>query len=311
MNTGRVKLLSRPDCEMCGADKKKVLFSKKFTDKPAWDFLCEYYEGRINRDCLADEKYEIALCGRCGFIWQVYILDNEPMEKLYNSWISSDKSFNKKRQADVSLYSGYARQMQAIAGLLSMRPYEINILDYGMGWGYWCLMAHAFGYNVCGFELSKERADFARKNAIDVVDSLPETWTDKWDYINTEQVFEHLPKPKETLHLLAGSLKTGGIIRISVPNGRGIAREINKTGWKPSKNAIHPLEHINCFTHKSLVNFAESAGLELIRQPFMLGHRYGIKSYIKGLLGKYYRQYFGTSLYFRKRVGQHAHKITK
>ncbi len=300
MNAGRVKFLSRPDCLMCGDDNKKVLFSEMFTDQLVWDFLCEYYEGRIKKDCLVDEKYEIAQCRRCGFIWQVYILDYESMEKLYNSWISLDKSFNKKRYAQISLYSGYARQMQAIAGLLSEKPCEINLLDYGMGWGYWCFMAKAFGYNVTGFELSTERVDFARKNGIDVIDSLPEIGTDRWDYINTEQVFEHLPNPQIILDLLHGGLKNGGIIRISVPNGRGIAREIKKTGWKPSKNAIHPLEHINCFTHKSLINFAESTGLKLIRQPFMFGHRYGIKSYIKGLLGRYYRQYFGTSLCFRK-----------
>jgi 2-polyprenyl-3-methyl-5-hydroxy-6-metoxy-1,4-benzoquinol methylase len=300
MKAGRGKLLYRPDCQMCGGDNKKVLFSELFTDQVVWDFLCEYYEGGINKDCLAGGKYEIAQCRKCGFIWQVYILDDELMEKFYNSWISLDNSFNKKRHAEASLYSGYARQMQAIADLLSEKPSEKKLLDYGMGWGYWCFMAKAFGYNVYGFELSKERVDFARKNGIDVIDSLPEIGTNNWDYINTEQVFEHLPNPKETLDLLVGSLKNRGIIRISVPNGRGIERKITKTGWKPSKNAIHPLEHINCFTHKSLINFAESAGLQLIRQPFMLGHRYDIKSYIKGLLGRHYRQYFGTSLYFRK-----------
>ncbi len=293
-------MLCRPDCLMCGGDNKNVLFSGLFTDQVVWDFLKEYYGGRIKKDYLENDKYEIAQCRRCGFIWQVYILDDELMEEFYNSWISSDHSLNKKRHAEISLYSGYARQMQTIADLLSMRPCEIKLLDYGMGWGYWCFMAKAFGYNVEGFELSKERADFARKNGIDVIDSLTEAGTDRWDYINTEQVFEHLPDPSTTLDLLVGSLKTGGIIRISVPNGQGIAQKLTKTGWKPSKNAIHPLEHINCFTHKSLINFAESAGLQLIKQPFMLGHRYDIKSYIKGLLGRYYRQYLGTTLYFRK-----------
>jgi len=265
--------------------------------------LDEYYEGRINKSDLTDGKYEIVKCSECGFIWQAYILNDELMEKLYSVWISSEHSLIKKKCADFSLFSGYAREVESIHRFFpSKKPFEIDVLDFGMGWRYWCLMAKAFGYNVSGFEISKKRIEFARKNGIDVIENFSEITTRKFDFINAEQVFEHIPNPLQTMRFLVHSLKNEGIIRISVPNGRGIEQELAKPRWNPSKNAIHPLEHINCFTHQTLVKFGELAGLELIRQPFLLSHRYNLKSYIKGVLGKYYRQYFGTSLYFKKKV---------
>lgn len=291
--------ICRPNCAICGNDKKTVLFSKPFTTPVVWEFLEKYYGGNIDKDDLNKGVYEIAKCTGCGFIWQVYILNDEFMEKLYRDWISPDDSLNKKRHADIALYSGYAREMNVLACLLSKKPYEVDVLDYGMGWGYWCLMAKAFGYNVSGFEINRDKMDFARSNGISVLENVRDIRLGKWDFINTMQVFEHLPDPKEILEILTGSLKKGGIIRISVPNKKNIERKLTQKGWKPSKNAVHPLEHINCYSHRLLIDFADTAGLRLVKQPFMLGYRYSIKSYITGVLGRYYRYYFDTSLYFR------------
>lgn len=295
----RGNFISRSNCAVCGSDKKELLFSKPFIDPVVWDFLEKYYGGRIEKDDLGEGVYEIAKCLECEFIWQVYILNDEFMEKLYRDWISPEDSIKERRDAEISLYSGYAREMYAIACLLSRKPFKVNVLDYGMGWGYWCLMAKAFGYNVKGFEIDRKRIDFAKKNGIDVLENLQEIQTEKWDFINAMQIFEHLPDPKGTLDILAGCLKKGGAIRISVPNRKGIEQKLKKDGWKPSKNSLHPLEHINCFSHRLLIKFAETANLRLIKQPFMLGHRYSLKSYIKGIMGRYYRYYWGTSQYFQ------------
>ena len=219
--------------------------------------------------------------------------------ELYSDWISSEQSLNKKKHADSSLYSAYAREVENISFLVNKKPFEINVLDFGMGWGYWCLMAKAFGYNVSGLELSKERIEFAGKNGINVIE-YSDISTDKFDFINAEQVFEHIPEPLRTLKLLARSLKNGGIIKISVPNGKGIEKELANPEWKASKNAVHPLEHINCFTHKTLLKLAHLANLE-VEQPFRLRYRYDFKSWVQGILWKYYMNVFGTSLYFKRK----------
>ncbi len=222
------------------------------------------------------------------------------MEKLYSLWISPERSLNKRKHADITLYSTYAREVENISFLLNKKPAEIDVLDFGMGWGYWCLMAKAFGYNVMGLEASKERIDFARGTGIDTIgwSDIP---ADEFDFINTHQVFEHIPDPLGTLKLLVTGLRKGGFIKIAVPNGRKVEQELGNPKWKASKNAIAPLEHINCFTHKTLLKLGELANLEE-EQPFLLNQRHNLKLYLKGILGKYYHRYFpNTRFYFMRK----------
>ncbi|MCP4388177.1 MAG: hypothetical protein GY802_07770, partial [Gammaproteobacteria bacterium] len=42
------------------------------------------------------------------------------------------------------------------------------------------------------------------------------------------------------------------------------------SGWSPALDAIHPLEHINCFTRKTLVDMAAGAGLRPVSPPLRL-----------------------------------------
>lgn len=291
----------RPHCELCGSDEKNILLSREFTHPSIAEFLYTYYEGRINKDDLTGGQYEIVKCSKCGFIWQAYILNNKLMEKLYSHWISPKQSLNKKQKTEISLPSANAREVENISFLLKKKPFEINVLDFGMGWGYWCLMAKAFGYKVSGLELSQERIDFARKNGIDII-GYSDINADKFDFINAEQVFEHIPDPLGILKRLVCSLKKGGVIKISVPEGRKIECELSAPSWKASKNAIHPLEHINCFTRKTLLKLGELANLEK-KQSLIVSHGNDLKTYLKEILLNYYRDFWGrgTSLYFKKK----------
>jgi predicted SAM-dependent methyltransferase len=88
-----------------------------------------------------------------------------------------------------------------------------------------------------------------------------------FDFINAEQVFEHLADPLDTLVRLAAALKPGGIIRINVPPGHDIKRKLQNPDWSlparspESLNDVAPLQHLNCFTFESLVRMGAKAGL--------------------------------------------------
>ena len=295
----------RPKCDLCGSDDNTtILLSKPFSDPAVWDFLEQYYEGRIRKVDLEGGSFKIAKCLACGFIWQSCILNDTVMDRLYSEWISADWSLDKKRYGDSSLFSGYARQVEIIAGLVSKKPYEADVLDFGAGWGYWCLMANAFGYKVKGFEISAERNAYARNLRIAVIDSFDALKNHKFDFINSEQVFEHVSSPLQVLQSLADTLKEGGVIRIAVPNGQGIEKELSKPDWKATKNATHPLEHINCFTRHTLANLGQAAGLELISAPLIIRREESLKAYakvfLKAVITGIYRPARGVTLFFRK-----------
>lgn len=297
----------RPKCEVCSSEHIETLLSINFTDPPVWDFLVDYYRNKVPWQALADGKYELAKCLNCGFIWQAQILDSGGMSRLYNQWIDPEWSKAKKQQADVSLYSGYARQVEIIAHLLKKKPAKIDVLDFGMGWGYWCMMAKAYGYKVAGAEISLERIAYAQNNGVEIIENITQVGERRFDFINAEQVFEHINQPLHTLNLLVGILNKDGIIRLSVPNGQGVESAIKRDKWRPIHDAVHPLEHINCFTNKTLLRMARLAGLVPIQQPHMLGqgllgksYNRNLKSWVTSLGGKYYRRYWGTTLYFQQ-----------
>jgi hypothetical protein len=74
----------------------------------------------------------------------------------------------------------------------------------------------------------------------------------------------------QTLVDLCQQLKPEGIICIRVPDGRGVATWLEQRGWSPELEAIHPLEHINCFTRKTLLSFTTKAGLKPFNPPLRL-----------------------------------------
>jgi 2-polyprenyl-3-methyl-5-hydroxy-6-metoxy-1,4-benzoquinol methylase len=285
-------LIRRDRCPSCGSADGGVLRSLPFDDVRVWGFVDAYYAGRVPKDAFFGALYEIRSCDRCGLLWQSSILDETGMRLLYEHWISAEESLAKKRDAGIDLYSSYAREMEAIAGLIGRRPADITVLDFGMGWGYWCRTAQAFGYRVAGYETSRARIEHARGMGIQVIEDRADLAGRTFDFINCEQVIEHLSRPDDVLRELSRHLAPGGVIRVSVPDGKGMAERVTAPDWNASKDALHPLEHINCFTHAALRKLAEQVGLTwLTKREISADNR-------------------GTKLYFRMSAnGTHRHEI--
>jgi 2-polyprenyl-3-methyl-5-hydroxy-6-metoxy-1,4-benzoquinol methylase len=148
---------------------------------------------------------------------------------------------------------------------------NIAVLDFGMGKGRWCQTAATFGFETYGLEYSERLHDLQLGTGYQVI--TPDELADcRFDFINAEQVFEHLNGPLETLQMLAQTLNSGGVIRISVPSGYGIETRIQRErAWAASKhsknslNSVRPLRHVNCFTGRSLIMMAAQAGLKWIK----------------------------------------------
>ncbi|MEZ4668068.1 MAG: class I SAM-dependent methyltransferase [Anaerolineae bacterium] len=296
---GKIEFIQRPHCELCGAQQPATLLARPFTDPAVWSFIERYYEGRVDKSALDGAAYELACCPNCGFIWQKHILNDSGMALLYDTWIAPDNSLKKKQSINIA--PGYLRQAELMRLLMSSRhPQDIRVLDFGMGWGYWCKAAQSLGYQVVGLELAESRIAFAREQGIEAVQTLDELSGRTFDFINAEQVFEHIPRPLETLKTLCAYLSDNGVIRIAVPDGANIAQEVAQPTWTASKNAVHPLEHINCFTHATLSRLGTEAGLSVIPQPINLTLRYGVASLLRGIAASTYRRFAGTAIYFRK-----------
>jgi SAM-dependent methyltransferase len=292
MTTGFVQ---RDVCPLCGSKSQQLLCDFGFDEAPMAAFLEGFYGGRLAPAELTDGRYRIERCSACSFIFQDRILDTAGMQRLYQDWVDQAGSLRRKRNAPARRFRQYAGQVKTLMRIFDKPPQQTRVLDYGMGWGYWCRMAQAHGLDVCGYELSASRREYAHRLGVPVVDKL-EQFAGKFDFIYANQVFEHLPDPRQALHELRRCLHAEGIVYLRVPDGRDVLRRLRRDGWSPDLDAIHPLEHINCFTRATLMQLAVSVGLRPCQAPLRLewGSLYG------GIRREIADRWFTTHLMFRR-----------
>lgn len=259
----------RDCCPLCESTSNKILCEIPYQDQRLATFLEQFYQGRLPLEQLASANYRVVACTNCDFIYQDPVLNEDGMQELYRNWIDNALSLQKKQTAKSNLYRQYAGQIRTLSRIIDKRPDRARVLDFGMGWGYWSRMAQAHGLNVVGYELSAQRIEHARKMGVAVVDDLADI-EDDFDCIYANQVFEHLSNPVQTLQALCQCLKPTGLVYIRVPDGHDVARYLARKGWTPDLDAIHPLEHINCFTRKSLLDLGARAGLRSLSPPLRL-----------------------------------------
>jgi SAM-dependent methyltransferase len=244
------------------------IFSRAYEEPRLRAALTAFYAevGGLDYSVLLDAEYALARCAGCGLVFQVHVPDDALLARLYEEWISPGKAFARYHSDLPPLhYVGLASEVHLAATLIQPAAPRLA-LDYGCGWGEWARMTQAFGFEAWGTELSPTRRQHAARSGIRVVAdaALP---TAAFGLINLDQVLEHLPAPRETLSLLVDKLHPGGVIRIAVPNGLRVAhalRHFDRELTRPrlgGLNPVAPLEHLNCFTHRSLIHLARTCGL--------------------------------------------------
>ena len=271
---------TRPFCELCGHQQPEVLYDEAFNDGETFKFLNSYYKGKITVADLSNGRYQLLRCPMCNFVWQGQVLSDLGVKNLYDKWIDPYESLQSQLTRGYHRLAAIVHQIALIPFLFDIdRTCDLKVLDFGMGWGGWCQIAKGLGMNVEGAELSVQRIDFARKQGILVQTDLFSTH-EKYDFINSEQVFEHVKKPKELLQKLVQHLNPSGILYISVPNGARYISRHNAGIWQPGKNCTHPLEHINTFSHRHVLDLATSAGLSPVPNNKII--TCNLKSVIRG-----------------------------
>jgi SAM-dependent methyltransferase len=269
-----MSLVERAACPGCGAAGARVLYEAPYEEPALRDYLAWFYPG-FEPELVAGETYRLERCVGCGLRFQRLVPDEVLAARLYGGWIDLRASF--EREDSLGYYAAAAQEAMVILAWLGRRPSELRVLDYGMGWGKWARMAGAFGCEAYGVEIQPEAAAYAARHGIRVLER-GDLEPRMFDAVNTEQVLEHVLDPRETLADLRRALRPGGLVKVSVPDCRGIERRLRDPDWRAPKgssrslNPVAPLEHVNGFDRRSLVAVARAAGLEPVRIP--LGVQY-------------------------------------
>ena len=293
-------LETRIRCPACASKDFKTIYENRFDQPPLKDYLLDFYSQRAEFKYLEGASYILYECKNCGLIYQRDIPNKALMEKLYGQWIAPIQALESHtQQMDLSDYAYNSQEILQIISYLRKKPSSLRFFDFGMGTGQWALMAKGFECQSYGTELATELIERAKSNGINVV-----TWDDipqhSFDFINIEQVFEHISEPLKTLRHLNKSLKNNGLLKISVPPAYNIDRRLKVMDWKApidssnSLNPVAPLEHINCFRRSSILKMAEEAGMHEVFIPIKIQYRYttdwnSIKKIAKNIIRPIYR----------------------
>ncbi|MBZ0191406.1 MAG: class I SAM-dependent methyltransferase [Candidatus Kuenenia stuttgartiensis] len=308
--------VKRQLCPVCESEEYRRIYSCQFTKSPIKEYLESFYlpQGRIEFEYLGDSEFILNECNYCGLIYQEEIPNGFLMEKIYEEWINPAKSYEAQQNTITDDYLSYTQEVLTLITYFRTIPSQLKFLDFGMGWGIWCQIAKAMGCESYGTELSETRIEYVKSNVIKVI-NWKELPNHVFHFINTEQVFGHIADPLDTLRYLKKTMVPGGLLKISVPNGTDIKRKLKILDWtapKGSRNSLNPvapLEHINCFTHRSIITMADIAGFEQVKIPLSIQYCYAIhgktfKQVLKNVLKPIYRNILnnGTYIFLRQKV---------
>ncbi|MEX0329230.1 MAG: methyltransferase domain-containing protein [Ruegeria sp.] len=205
--------------------------------------------------------------------------------ELYGKWIDGSKIYTWKFHPMPIRHFDYTiSQVRKVVSSIEKIPREIKFLDFGMGWGDFSLAAKAFGAQVTGVELSRDKQEHGRQLGINVVEAP----TDIYDVIFLNQVLEHLPDPVAILSKLKEHLADNGLIYAAVPNGTPVyncAAGFGEAQFIKNQKIVAPLEHLNVFNFDTLRQAGKSAGLSAEIPPVDALSRATLAS-IKGRLFK-------------------------
>jgi len=302
----------RTVCPVCESPTSEVLFARPYDDPRLKSALTAFYArvGGLDYEALSGALFQVLSCPECTLVYQSEVPDHHLLERLYEEWIDPELARTRLHtRLSPDKVSRLVREV-AISASLVPATAPSRWLDYGCGWGEWSLAAQKLGRETWGTELSRTRRVHASSAGIVIVEDtdLPDS---EFGLINLDQVLEHVPQPRTTIALLAKKLHRDGVLRIAVPNGwrvRSALHQFDRELIRPRLgrlNPIAPLEHLNCFTTRSLERLASSCGLRRVRPTWAAWWRTsqvppGTVPKIKALAYPFYlRSAWSTVLFFR------------
>ena len=248
------KMRERCECLSCGSSDLNELSSGTFEDIRS--FIDADPWGKNPMEYIANERWCFVRCDHCGMKFHRFILSPEWNEVRFSQWMNEGaiEQFEQEhcKQNHATAHVQHILRMEKLVG-----P-SPRLLDFGCGSGDFLNMARAFGFNSAGVDRSVARRKIA---GFEIANDLSEIDGD-FDVITMFEVLEHLDDPLDVLEQLTMRLRPNGVFAIEVPDCSGVTNIVSDYDYRN----IHPLDHINAFEPRTLVEMLKRVGLRPIRK---------------------------------------------
>lgn len=142
-------------------------------------------------------------------------------------------------------------------------PRRGRLLDVGAATGVFVELAQKQGWQAEGIEISAAAVSSAQTKNLPVRQALLEDMAGEsiYDAVTFLDVLEHLPQPKEALHMSHRLLRSGGVLLINVPDAGSLYARLMGKRW----HAVVPPEHLSYFTLQAMERLLKDTGFTNIR----------------------------------------------
>jgi 2-polyprenyl-3-methyl-5-hydroxy-6-metoxy-1,4-benzoquinol methylase len=301
--------IKRLHCPICQSKNLSILFNIKRESSAFLEFLKnerfyskKFYEKYFN-GLLNGSAFEIVRCEKCDFIFQSEVLNETGMSLLYNEWL--DQSLLLKYYSEMKPDKIQENTLRIISKFYKNKKKNINVLDFGAGYGNFCTLSSELGFNTYAFDLSNDKTNhISSKPGINLISDFNE-FQSFFDFIYINQVLEHLSNPTGIVTKLQNCLSPAGILFIAVPNCKRTSTTIARYGLSQKLfGQLSPHQHINAFNNKTLALLGRKSGLKKFNLiDFMRLYNWTLTpSELKLLLKLTKHTLFGTSQFFHKDI---------
>lgn len=215
---------------------------------------------------------EVINCKKCGFIHIYPFPINEEVENLYTEeyYTNNKPEYIKKGEADKEwleyIYRSRVNQIKKYLG----EKENIKGIDIGSGPGYFLRASNELGWDITGYEPSNEAYFYSKSFGLKVENSFFNRNSinskEKYDFIHTSHVLEHIPDVEETIKAMNESLKMNGLVYIVVPNDFNPIQNLLVEQYNYRQWWISPKEHINYFCFNTMENLLRRNGFEILEK---------------------------------------------
>jgi 2-polyprenyl-3-methyl-5-hydroxy-6-metoxy-1,4-benzoquinol methylase len=302
LTQSKAQFVERKRCINCGSSRLSVLSRGRFDDEPLRGFIDADPWGENPMPYLAGAEWVFVRCVECTQAFHARILDAQWNERRFSAWMSAEAIQQFKERSSRGFAGSFDDAKARVAHVLrlenltrSIRGNEaVRLLDFGCGFGEFVVDCHRFQFQAVGVDRAAPRI---KAGETKIYPSLTEIQdAGPFHAITLFEVLEHLDNPSAIVGELSRLMSPGGILVLETPDCTGVRGISTHTDYL----LIHPLEHINAFTHHTLRSIAERHGFALIRRP--VAHVTADRLRILKNEAKYWlrRENRSTQLYFRR-----------
>lgn len=263
---------TRTQCPACQGQRYKELWSGRFDDPDIARNIDLYHYSGNWRAALGTAPFALVQCQACHLKYHRHVLDNASLSTVYGEWADAEQArrFEAAHVADKgdrwAYHTKLAKLVLRLRRLTGRNTEVPRILDFGCGDGALLRMAHGFGFDATGVDVSASRSGQALHEGYRIhrdLEALDAADSARFDAIVLSQVLEHVADPLGLLCALEARLAPKGVVFVAVPDTTGV--ELPRTFH--DFTLVQPVEHINAFTPDSLRDLARRVGFAPVRRP--------------------------------------------